>query len=240
MVTTTRAGSVARRAATSIRSSTTRMSARPTRSTRFPSSPTERFDSFRNSNRPPERDRRRGSPSGCSTFTTSAPASARSWGQSGPAICVVRSTTRKPCSMWPAMVATGSHAATGLDIRRDGPAQMSREIDLTGKVAVITGGGGGIGGAVSEALATAGAHVVVAEIDHHLARERVAAITDAGHRAESVVVDVRDPEDIDRLATTVLEGHRRVDVPVNNVGHYLTATPFLGSDRAHRGAVHGA
>ena len=115
---------------------------------------------------------------------------------------------------------------------------MSREIDLTGKVAVVTGGGGGIGGAVSEALATAGAHVVVAEIDHHLARERVAAITDAGHRAESVVVDVRDPEDIDRLATTVLEGHRRVDVLVNNVGHYLTATPFLDSDRAHWDALH--
>ena len=51
----------------------------------------------------------------------------------------------------------------------------TRHIDLTGRVAVVTGGGGGIGGAVSDALAGAGAHVVVAEIDDQRARDRVDA-----------------------------------------------------------------
>src|SRR5438270_3026289 len=115
---------------------------------------------------------------------------------------------------------------------------MSREIDLGGKVAVVTGGGGGIGGAISETLASAGAHVVIAEIDDDLAKNWVAAITGAGNTAESVVVDVRQPGDVDRLATTVLEAHERVDVLVNNVGHYLTATPFLESDHTHWDALH--
>jgi NAD(P)-dependent dehydrogenase (short-subunit alcohol dehydrogenase family) len=115
---------------------------------------------------------------------------------------------------------------------------MSREIDLGGKVAVVTGGGGGIGGAISEALAAAGAHVVVAEIGDQLATDRIAAITGAGHSAEAVVLDVRQPEEVRGLAATVLDGHGRVDVLVNNVGHYLKATPFLGSDSAHWDALH--
>jgi NAD(P)-dependent dehydrogenase (short-subunit alcohol dehydrogenase family) len=115
---------------------------------------------------------------------------------------------------------------------------MSREIDLSGKVAVVTGGGGGIGGAISDALAAAGAFVVVAEIDEGLAKERVAAITAAGHSAEAVVLDVREPEEVSRLAAGVLDGHGRVDILVNNVGHYLRPTAFLESDRAHWDALH--
>jgi NAD(P)-dependent dehydrogenase (short-subunit alcohol dehydrogenase family) len=115
---------------------------------------------------------------------------------------------------------------------------MGREIDLGGRVAVVTGGGGGIGGAISDALAGAGAHVVVAEIDEQLAKERVAAISAAGHGAEAVVLDVREPEEVSRLAATMLDGHGRVDILVNNVGHYLTATAFLESDRAHWDGLH--
>lgn len=115
---------------------------------------------------------------------------------------------------------------------------MSRGIDLSGKVAVVTGGGGGIGGAVSSTLAAAGAEVVVADIDDVLASERVAAIASDGNRAEAVVVDVRREEDVRRLARSVLDRHDRVDVLVNNVGHYLTPTPFLQSDHAHWDALH--
>ena len=50
---------------------------------------------------------------------------------------------------------------------------MTTEIDLTGQVAVVTGGGGGIGGATAYALAAAGAHVVVAEIDEQRAKDNV-------------------------------------------------------------------
>ena len=115
---------------------------------------------------------------------------------------------------------------------------MTLEIDLTGQVAVVTGGAAGIGGAVSDLLAAAGAHVVVADIDDLLARRRVAAITAAGHSAEAVIVDVRRPEDIERLAMTVLDGHGRVDVLVNNVGRYIRATPFAESDSAHWDALY--
>ena len=119
-----------------------------------------------------------------------------------------------------------------------GFARMAQDIDLSGSVAVVTGGGGGIGGAVSSTLAAAGAVVVVAEIDDGLVEERVAAIVSEGNRAEAVVVDVRQRDDVSRLAETVLSSHGRIDVLVNNVGHYLTPTPFLQSDEAHWDALH--
>ncbi|MCU1449863.1 MAG: 3-oxoacyl-[acyl-carrier-protein] reductase [Acidimicrobiales bacterium] len=115
---------------------------------------------------------------------------------------------------------------------------MSREVDLAGTVAVVTGGGGGIGGAVSDVLAAAGAHVVVVDIDDHLAEDRVAAITAAGHSAEALIIDVRRPDDVERLASTVLGTHGRADVLVNNVGHYLRPTAFVDSDRTHWSALH--
>src|SRR4051794_18146841 len=120
----------------------------------------------------------------------------------------------------------------------DTVAAMTRGIDLSGHVAVVTGGAGGIGGAVSSGLAAAGADVVVADIDESLAEERVAAIAAEGGRASAVVVDVRSEDDVERLATAVAAKHGRVDVLVNNVGHYLTPTPFLDSDRAHWDALH--
>ena len=83
---------------------------------------------------------------------------------------------------------------------------MSRDIDLTGRVAVVTGGGGGIGGAVSDTLAAAGAHVVVAEIDDQRAKDRVAAITARGHSAQAVVADVRRAEEVGRLAAPAGNG----------------------------------
>jgi 2-hydroxycyclohexanecarboxyl-CoA dehydrogenase len=111
-------------------------------------------------------------------------------------------------------------------------------IDLSGRVAVVTGGGGGIGGATSEVLAAAGAHVVVADIDASLAEERVAAITGAGRRAEAFVVDVRDAEQVAALERAVVDGHGGVDVLVNNVGHYLQPTPFADGTPEHWSALH--
>jgi len=115
---------------------------------------------------------------------------------------------------------------------------MTTTVDLSGRVAVVTGGGEGIGGAISDALAAAGARVVVAEIDEQRAHERVASIESKGHTAEAVLVDVRVPADVARLADTVRERHGRADILVNNVGHYLKATPFLDSDAAHWDALH--
>jgi NAD(P)-dependent dehydrogenase (short-subunit alcohol dehydrogenase family) len=114
---------------------------------------------------------------------------------------------------------------------------VTTTIDLAGKVAVVTGGAGGIGGAVSDALAGAGARVVIADIDAPLADERVAGIERRGGHAESVVTDVRDPSAVRALAEHAL-GAGPVDVLVNNVGHYLRPTPFLQSNEEHWLALH--
>ena len=69
---------------------------------------------------------------------------------------------------------------------------------LEGKVAVVTGGGAGIGGAVTELFAAHGATVEVAEIDPDRADHIVAAVTEAGGTAHAHVVDVRT-EEVDEL-----------------------------------------
>jgi 2-hydroxycyclohexanecarboxyl-CoA dehydrogenase len=102
---------------------------------------------------------------------------------------------------------------------------------LTDKVAVITGGGGGIGAASATLLAAHGAHVVIADIDADLAESSVAAIAAEGGNAEAVVMDVRDRAAVRALASTVLDRHGRVDVLVNNVGHWLrTSKGFVNDD----------
>ncbi|WP_297595597.1 SDR family oxidoreductase [Mycobacterium sp.] len=92
---------------------------------------------------------------------------------------------------------------------------------LADRVAVVTGGGGGIGAATARLFARHGAHVVIADIDGELADATAAAITASGHSARAVVADVRDPDQVTHLARTVLDSYGRVDVLVNNVGHWL-------------------
>jgi NAD(P)-dependent dehydrogenase (short-subunit alcohol dehydrogenase family) len=115
---------------------------------------------------------------------------------------------------------------------------MQRGRLLEGRVAVVTGGGAGIGGGVSRRLAAEGAAVVIAEIDGGRADSTVEAIVAAGGTARAHVVDVREAEQVDALARQVLEEHGRVDVLVNNVGHFLRAVPFGRSDPAHWDALY--
>jgi 2-hydroxycyclohexanecarboxyl-CoA dehydrogenase len=115
---------------------------------------------------------------------------------------------------------------------------VSVGIDLSGKVAVVTGGGAGIGGGVSDALAAAGAHVVVMEIDDTRAHVRAEHITAGGGSAQAVVGDVRDPQHIATMVTAALQHTGQVDILVNNVGHYLRPTPFLASDEDHWSALY--
>jgi NAD(P)-dependent dehydrogenase (short-subunit alcohol dehydrogenase family) len=93
---------------------------------------------------------------------------------------------------------------------------------LAGKVAIVTGGGGGIGRGISEALAISGATVVVAELDPARATETAVAIEREGGRALAVVTDVRRGSDIERLVGTTLAEFEHVDILVNNVGHYVS------------------
>ena len=92
---------------------------------------------------------------------------------------------------------------------------------LTDRVAVVTGGGGGIGAATARLFAQHGARVVIADIDSELAQRTAEEITASGGSALAVGADVRDEDRVAALSRTVLDRYGRVDVLVNNVGHWL-------------------
>lgn len=104
---------------------------------------------------------------------------------------------------------------------------------LHGKVAVVTGGGVGIGAAIARRFVVHGATVEVGEIDGARANEIAA---EPGIRA--TVLDARDQGSVAAWADDVISRHQRVDVVVNNVGDYLRAVPFRQSDPKHWDALH--
>jgi NAD(P)-dependent dehydrogenase (short-subunit alcohol dehydrogenase family) len=96
------------------------------------------------------------------------------------------------------------------------------DLGLTGKVAVVTGAGKGIGLAVSQALAREGAHVV--------AGSRTTESLDGLDGVTGVAVDLATPDGAAQLVTRALEEHGRLDVLVNNVGAVrLRLDGFLGT-----------
>ncbi len=100
---------------------------------------------------------------------------------------------------------------------------------LRGKVAVVTGGGDGIGGAISRLFAEHGAAVEIAEIDPERAERKVAEIEATGGIARAHVVDVRVDDDVARLRDAVLATHPHPDVLVNNVGDFRPLVRFRRS-----------
>jgi 3-oxoacyl-[acyl-carrier protein] reductase len=90
-------------------------------------------------------------------------------------------------------------------------------LDFSGKIAIVTGASRGIGRGVAMTLARRGA-VVIAAARGENADATVAAITEAGGRAERATVDVTDPASVDALVSGTLEAHGRIDVLVNNAG----------------------
>jgi NAD(P)-dependent dehydrogenase (short-subunit alcohol dehydrogenase family) len=91
-------------------------------------------------------------------------------------------------------------------------------VDLTGKVAIVTGAARGLGLAYARALAIAGASVVVNDADEQAAKEAVELITAAGGSAVAEVVPVGTAEAADRLVTRALDAFGRLDVLVTNAG----------------------
>ncbi|SNQ49199.1 3-oxoacyl-(acyl-carrier-protein) reductase [Frankia canadensis] len=89
---------------------------------------------------------------------------------------------------------------------------------FTGKVAVVTGAGSGIGRASAARLAAEGALVVVNDLRAEPAAETVRLIVDGGGSAEAVPGDVLEPGFVDRLLDGVAERHGRLDILHNNVG----------------------
>ena len=90
--------------------------------------------------------------------------------------------------------------------------------DLAGRVALVTGGGSGLGLAMSEGLAGAGAHVVLVGRDATKLADAEAAITRAGGRASAAPCDLLDREAIAPLIARTEEEHGPVEILVNNAG----------------------
>jgi NADP-dependent 3-hydroxy acid dehydrogenase YdfG len=89
---------------------------------------------------------------------------------------------------------------------------------LDGKVAWITGAGSGIGLAGAQALAAAGATVVMSGRRAEVLEAEAAAIRAGGHRAEIAPLDVSDADDVAKVSAAILARHGRVDILVNSAG----------------------
>jgi NAD(P)-dependent dehydrogenase (short-subunit alcohol dehydrogenase family) len=101
---------------------------------------------------------------------------------------------------------------------------------LSGKVAIVTGGGGGIGGASARALARAGAAVLVADIKAEAAEAVAAEIRAAGSQAAAYVVDLAVESQVAALVAEAVSQFGRLDILHNNAA--LTDSAFLERDTA--------
>lgn len=93
-------------------------------------------------------------------------------------------------------------------------------IDLTGQVAVVTGGALGIGFGIAYRLAEAGASVLIADRKEQEAQDAVSKLTAKGWKAGSVVLDVSNEDDVKRMVSEAVNQFGSLDILVNNAGIY--------------------
>ena len=96
---------------------------------------------------------------------------------------------------------------------------------LGGKTAIVTGGGQGIGLACVEALAEAGANVIIADRDAKAADTARAEMKQKGYDIELIDMDVTDPTRVTAVAGELTSRHGRIDILVNNAGIARSETP---------------
>jgi NAD(P)-dependent dehydrogenase (short-subunit alcohol dehydrogenase family) len=101
---------------------------------------------------------------------------------------------------------------------------------FTGKVALVTGAGSGIGRAAARALAAEGARVVVAGRDGKALAETVGLIEDADGTAAAVTADVAVAQAVEALVRAVADRFGPLDVAVNSAGVYGAAAPLADLD----------
>lgn len=92
------------------------------------------------------------------------------------------------------------------------------KFSLDGQVAIVTGGGAGIGRAISETFAGAGASVVVSDLKKETAEEVAKAINDAGGKAIALACDVTDEEARQKLVDETVKQFGKISILVNNAG----------------------
>src|SRR5215207_3848129 len=90
--------------------------------------------------------------------------------------------------------------------------------ELDGKVALVTGGGSGIGEACAVVLAASGANVVVADVVDHATQRVSRDIVEDGGTATPATVDVSDPAAVQSMIGDIVAEHGGLDIAVNNAG----------------------
>ena len=108
--------------------------------------------------------------------------------------------------------------------------EIQKLFDLSGKIAVVTGGGDGIGKGCCEILAAAGASIVVSDISADKAKAVADSIVAAGGKAISVACNVLEDADLVKLINTTVSTFGTVNILVNNAGMGLCqlAVPEMG------------
>lgn len=109
---------------------------------------------------------------------------------------------------------------------------MATTIDLSGRAALVTGGGRGIGGRIARTLADAGADVVVAARTESELDETVEAIERRGVEGLAVPTDLKRTEDLDHLVETAFDAFDGLDTLVNNAGVSEFESPLTVSEEA--------
>ena len=113
------------------------------------------------------------------------------------------------------------------------PDQLSFMFDLSGRVAIVTGGAGLLGREYSRTLAAAGARVLIADLDGDRAAETADAVTpENGGEAIGLSVDVTKGNDVDRMVVFARERWGQVDILINNAA----IDPKFDADSAERQA----
>lgn len=91
-------------------------------------------------------------------------------------------------------------------------------IDLTGKVAIVTGAARGIGKGIADKLASLGAHVIVSDYNEEGAKKAAEDIQSIGFSAEAYSCNVADKDESRQLVEEVVKKHGKLDILVNNAG----------------------
>ncbi len=89
---------------------------------------------------------------------------------------------------------------------------------LDGRIALVVGGGRGIGAGIALSLARAGADVLIADYDMQLAKASKMEVETAGRRSAAIEVDVRKPESVQAMIDAVEQDFGQLDIAVNNAG----------------------
>ena len=91
-------------------------------------------------------------------------------------------------------------------------------MQLEGKVAIVTGGGQGIGRGIVHCLAEEGSDVAIVDVNEETAASVVGEVEAMGRKAKAVIADVTDSEQVSRGVQEVLDAFGRIDILVNNAG----------------------